>query len=154
MHVRIPLIRICHILCCVCLRIGLEFYYQLVQYVLKLEQISFYPQALHFLVIPTLLYTSNFSAFILKYILSLSSSLSAFYFPISYLSRFPFEVLESFKENSSGSNPKEKEVSKLTHSISWANVTEAGIHLETNLVVQTLPGEKSPLENILKLIKM
>ena len=38
-----------------------------------------------------------FSAFILKNILSLLSSLSAFYFPIPYLNRFHFEVLESSK---------------------------------------------------------
>lgn len=35
-----------------------------------------------------------FFAFILKYILSLLSSLSVLYFPISYLNRFPFEVLK------------------------------------------------------------
>lgn len=51
--------------------------------------------------------TFYFSASILKYILSLVSSLSAFYFPTSNLSRFLFKVLESFRENSSGRNPKE-----------------------------------------------
>lgn len=95
-----------------------------------------------------------FSAFILKCILSLLSSLSAFYFPISHLSRFLSEVLESFKENSSGSNPKEIEVSKLIHPISWANVTKLSIYLETDAVVQTLPGTKSLIENILDLIKI
>lgn len=46
-------------------------------------------------------------------VFSLLSSLSAFYFPISYLSGFPFEVLDSFQESSSGRNPKERKVFRL-----------------------------------------
>ena len=52
------------------------------------------------------------------------------------------------------SNPKEIEVYKLIHPISWANVAKLSIYLETDAVVQTLPGAKSLIENILDLIKI